>query len=723
MYAEVLVEIRSKAVDQTFTYIVPDTLKNKIAIGVRVFVPFGKNKIEGFVLNLTNENNSEFSMKEIIEVIDEVPILNKELLELGNYISKKTLCMKILCYQTMLPKALKANKNIQMQKKYQTFYTLTMDKEEALSKCTNQKQKEIIEKVSNTKALKKDLVEISSSALQTLQKKQMIKEQKEEIYRLNLENQPKTEEKTLTKEQQDVCEKIYPYLSTFHPFLLHGVTGSGKTEVYLHLIKEVLKQGKTALMLVPEISLTPQVTQIFQSRFSSNIALLHSNLSDGERYDEWRKIARGEVSIVIGARSAIFAPLKNIGIILVDEEHSSTYKQENNPKYYTLDLAIYRAKYHKCPVVFGSATPSMESYTRAKLGVYTLLTMKERVNKKLPKVTLVPMQPEIKKGNFLFSDFLIQKIEERLKKKEQILLLLNRRGYETVISCHQCGYTQKCPHCDVPLTYHKAEGKMQCHYCGYLTKKMVVCPSCSGTQIHSFGLGTQKLEEEVQKKFSARILRMDADSTRRKNAYQTMIQEFKDGKYDILIGTQMIAKGLDFPNVTLVGVLNADSTLNIPDFRSSERTFQLLSQVAGRAGRGHLEGEVIFQGFNMDHYSVVCASTHDYQTFYQKEMQIRKMLQYPPYINFALLQIISKDEKKAEQESNKIKQYLEKQNVGILLGPSMANLYKYQDRYHYQIIIKFKDTKKIVQPFSFLRGQYKQNRLVNLEIDMNPLKI
>ena len=349
--------------------------------------------------------------------------------------------------------------------------------------------------------------------------------------------------------------------------------------------------------------------------------------------------------------------------------------------------------------------------------------MKQRVNNHLPKVTLVNMRDEIKQGYSLFSSILEQKIKEKLEKQEQVILLLNRRGYTTVVTCKNCGFTQKCPHCDIPLTYHKSSNTMRCHYCGYGTRKINICPECKSSNINEFGLGTQKLEEEVKNKFRARVLRMDADTTSIKDAYEKMILSFKNHEYDILIGTQMIAKGLNFPMVTLVGVLNIDASLQIPDFRSSERTYELLSQVAGRAGRFGLQGEVIFQGFNIDHYSVIKASMHDYQGFYNEEIKLRKLLHYPPYTELILLKMISKDEKIVKEESLKIKSYLEKKEHGKILGPTPCNLYKMNDRYYYQIIIKIKEKKQIYDALLFLKNRYKENRNFSLEIDFNPLKV
>ena len=719
MYIEVLIEIKAKNIDQTFTYKVPDNLKEKIAIGIRVLVPFGKQKLEGFVLKIDNTFKGEYSVKEIINVIDDHSILNKEMLELGKYISSKTLCNLISAYQTMLPTALKAKSKATINKKIDTY--LILNKEEY----TTPKQKEIIELIKKeNKVLKSIANKISTSAVKTLLKNNIIKEIKEEVYRLENNVIKEQDNIKLNDEQQNVINKI-ENINGFKPILLHGVTGSGKTEVYINLIKKVIKNKKEAIVLVPEISLTPQLVNKFKNRFGSQIAILHSRLSDGEKYDEWRKIEKKEVSIVIGARSAIFAPFTNLGIIIIDEEHSDTYKQENNPKYHAIDIALYRAKYHNCKVVLGSATPSIESYTRANLGIYELCTMKKRVNNNLPNVILIDMHNEIKKGNRIISELLKNKLEEVIKNNEQAILLLNRRGYSTVATCKNCGYTVKCPHCDIPLTYHKLSNTMRCHYCGYGEILINKCPECKSSEINFYGMGTEKLEQYIKNNFlGSRVIRMDNDTTSTKGSHEKIINAFKNEEYNVLIGTQMIAKGLDFPKVTLVGVINGDATLNIPDFRSAERTFSLLNQVAGRAGRSKLKGNVIIQGFNIDHYSLVYASQHDYLSFYNKELYIRKLLGYPPYYNLCLIKIKAKDYELVNKEAEKIVEHLKsKTNKNVtVLGPSNALIPKINDIYSMQVIIKYKKTNEIIKELIFINNLYKKNKVL-VDIDINPLRI
>ena len=721
MVADILVELKAKNIVNTFTYLIPKNMH--VEIGMRVLVPFGNQKLEGFVLKIKDLIEIDYKLKSIISCIDENPVLNKEMLELGSFMQSKTLCSLITCYQTMLPKALKAKNGVVVNKKYNTYVVINNEIEPILK---NDKQVEIYNLIkSKNKILKKEVNDISISSVKTLLSKKYIIEIKEEDYRIHNNIEIKECNIKLNDEQQLVVDSVLKDINKFSPFLLYGVTGSGKTEVYMHIIKEVIKKGKEALLLVPEISLTPQIVSLFKERFGDEIAILHSGLNDGEKYDEWRKIERKEVKIVIGARSAVFAPLTNIGCIIIDEEHSDTYKQENNPKYNAIDIALHRSNYHNCPIILGSATPKIESYTRANLGVYKLLTMKNRVNNNLPKTTLVDMQKELKNGNRILSKILIDKINDRLSKNEQVILLLNRRGYNTVITCHDCGYTQKCPRCDIPLTYHKPSNTMRCHYCGYGDKKMIKCPVCQSDNINNFGLGTQKLEEEMIKMFNTSVIRMDVDTTSRKGAHEKILNDFRNKKYSILIGTQMIAKGLDFANVTLVGVLNGDASLNIPDYRSAERTYSLLNQVAGRAGRGSIPGEVIIQGFNVDHYSIVLASKHDYDNFYNEEMKIRKKLLYPPYCNLALIRIMGKNYDNVVKESDKIANYLNSNlNKKVtVLGPSSANMPKINDIYYFQIILKYKDTKEIKNSLKYILEKYQNNRTINVDVDFCPYKI
>lgn len=716
MIVEVLVEIKAWKIDKTFSYHVPSALEKEIAIGKRVLVPFQKRELEGFIINILDE--VAYETKDIIKVIDENPVLNEELLELGKYISKKTLCNLISAYETMLPVALKAKNGTTINKRYQTYLEVN-----SIDIKLTPKQLEIVELIKKHGRVLKS--SIKSSVVSTLIKKNVLKEVSEEVYRLNNEEKVADQKINLTSEQELVFNKIKESVNQFQPFLLFGVTGSGKTLVYIKIIEYVLHFNKEVIVLVPEISLTPQIVSRFKKKFGNLIAILHSGLSAGEKYDEWRKIERGEVKIVIGARSAIFAPFKNLGLIVIDEEHSDSYKQENNPKYSTIDIALWRAKYHNCCVVLGSATPSIESYVRSKNNIYTLLEMKNRYNNNFPDIHLINMRDSIKNGYKIISKELFDAINLRLERHEQTIILLNRRGYATNVTCHDCGYVVKCKYCDIPLTYHKSSNTLRCHYCGYALPLVKTCPVCKSKNIDYFGLGTQRLEEELNHMFKARIVRMDVDTTSKKGAHEKIIKDFLEQKYDILLGTQMIAKGLDFPNVTLVGVINGDATLNMPDFRSGERTFQLLNQIAGRSGRATKKGEVYIQAFNTDHYSIVLATKNDYETFAREELLIRKMLKYPPFYNLLIIKVLGKNEENVISECNKCIAYLNsniKENVYIL-GPAPAYIPKINNIYYYQITLKYKNTKDIIKEMHYLNKIYSNNKLVKIEIDFNPIKI
>ena len=716
MIVEVLVEIKAWKIDKTFSYHVPSALEKEIAIGKRVLVPFQKRELEGFIINILDEVTYE--TKDIIKVIDENPVLNEELLELGKYISKKTLCNLISAYETMLPVALKAKNGTTINKRYQTYLEVN-----SIDIKLTPKQLEIVELIKKHGRVLKS--SIKSSVVSTLIKKNVLKEVYEEVYRLSNEEKVVDQKINLTREQELVFNKIKESVNQFQPFLLFGVTGSGKTLVYIKIIEYVLRFNKEVIVLVPELSLTPQIVSRFKKKFGNLIAILHSGLSAGEKYDEWRKIERGEVKIVIGARSAIFAPFKNLGLIVIDEEHSDSYKQENNPKYSTIDVALWRAKYHNCCVVLGSATPSIESYVRAKNNIYTLLEMKNRYNNNFPDIHLINMRDSIKNGYKIVSKELFDAINLRLERHEQTIILLNRRGYATNVTCHDCGYVVKCKYCDIPLTYHKSSNTLRCHYCGYALPLVKTCPVCKSKNIDYFGIGTQRLEEELNHMFKARIVRMDVDTTSKKGAHEKIIKDFLEQKYDILLGTQMIAKGLDFPNVTLVGVINGDATLNMPDFRSGERTFQLLNQIAGRSGRATKKGEVFIQAFNTDHYSIVLATKNDYETFAREELLIRKTLKYPPFYNLLIIKVLGKNEENVVNECNKCVAYLKssiKENVYIL-GPAPAYIPKINNIYYYQITLKYKNTKDIIKEMHYLNKIYSNNKLVKIEIDFNPIKI
>ena len=719
MVVGVLVELSSKNIDKIFDYNVPEDLVSNMKIGIRVTVPFGRMTLEGFVLDIKKNNDSDIELKSIISIVDNDIVLNDELLNLGKVMRDKTLSTLISCYQTMLPKALKAKNGRVVNIKYDTYYRLGSIPDGIK---LNDKQKSIISCFDKDELISRNtLTSISVSSVGTLVKKGILVEEKKELYRIDYKDFV-YEKKKLTDEQLNVVNSVIK--DSPSTFLIHGVTGSGKTEVYMEIIDYYLSLGKSSIVLVPEISLTPQMISRFRARFGDKIAALHSALSDGEKYDEWRRIVKGEVSIVIGARSAIFAPLKDIGVIIVDEEHSDSYKQSDpNPRYNAKDIAILRGEYHKCSIVFGSATPSLEYMARAKKGVFKLLCLPNRVNgKSLPDVEIIDMNQEMKTSKGHFSTQLINSIDETLKRSEQVILLLNRRGYSNFITCKNCGYTFKCPNCDITLTYHKSSNTLRCHYCGYGEKVYDKCPSCGEVSLNRLGVGTQKIEEELNNIFSdARILRMDYDTTSRKGMHEKMIESFKNHDYDILLGTQMVAKGLDFSLVTLVGVINADTSLNIPDFRSSENTFSLLSQVAGRSGRSDKMGKVIIQTFNPDHYAISLVKNHDYLSFYEKEMSIRRQLKYPPYFYICNVRISGKDSSYVFGEAIKIKNSFERSLKNyIILGPTASSLFRINNIFRYNIVLKYKNDVLLYNILEKIVEHYKSNCKIKVDIDFNP---
>lgn len=798
--AQVIVDVPVMQTNKPFDYIIPKKLEGQLEAGMRVVVPFGngKRKVQGFVTGITDVAAYEGKMKEIEGIMDLSPVLNEEMLQLGEYMAEKTFSFKISCYQTMLPAVMRAKykKFIKILKpgsndlpfEYKNDETLIpfeqIDSPEKLSDFLNLQKKGIVEvvyevldkrtkkKIKYTRVLlsaervkdekekigkrapkQRDFLNwilnhensrmetthlikessVTPSVLKEAEKKGWVKTEFEEVYRDPFKNagSKPTKELKLNSEQSvaysSVCQAIEHKQAEV--FLLKGVTGSGKTEVYLQSIAQVLKKGRGAMMLVPEISLTPLMVSRFKSRFGDRVALLHSGLSDGEKYDEWRKIANGEADVVVGARSSVFAPIKKLGIIIIDEEHESSYKQEENPRYHAKDIAIWRGRYHSCPVILGSATPSLESRARASKNVYTLLELKQRANRlPLPVVRVIDMKEEAKEGNFsIFSSALKKGIEQRIEDHEQVVLLLNRRGYSSFMLCRDCGFVLQCPNCDISLTLHKENKSMKCHYCGHQEAVPSICPQCQSNNIRFFGTGTQKVEAELEKMFpETSIVRMDIDTTRKKGSHQRLLERFERKKSGILLGTQMIAKGLDFPNVTLVGVLNADTAMALPDFRSSEKTFQLLTQVAGRAGRAELEGEVLIQTYNPEHYAIQLAKKHDYDQFYLKEMYLRHLSNYPPYYFIVQISVSHEKEVEAAKKMAEITSFLKDslRKEAILLGPSPKSLTRIKNRYHYQTIIKYKKEPELFDRLHQLLQITQKDQLkgLNISIDPNPLQ-
>lgn len=722
MYAEVLIQYGAKVLDKTFTYHIPSNMN--VVVGNKVKVEFAKKQIYGIVINIKNNTDLE-NVNEIIEVINPKIHLTNELIELGKYLSKECFCTLIKSYQTMFPTSLKVKNINSNYNKYDEYLELNTSKEKVLEYIDKNKRSkakiEILKRLLNGETINKSDIK---SAYKGLIDEEIIKINKVRKFRINTNINTK-KEYVLTPEQNNIIDNVDLLSNKVH--LLYGVTGSGKTVIYIDLIKKVLKMNKGAIMLVPEISLTTQMVNRLYNSFGSDIAILHSGLSDGEKYDEYTKINDGLVHVVVGTRSAIFAPLNNIGLIIIDEEHSTTYKQETSPRYNAIDIAKWRCNFNNAPLILGSATPSLESYARGEKDVYKLLTLDKRVgNISLPTVKLVDMREEMKKRNMLFSDELKINIINTLNKHEQVMILLNRRGYSTFVSCQSCGYTYKCPHCEITLTYHKNSNNLRCHYCGYTKIFNSICPNCKEDAIRSFGSGTEKIELELKKLLpTARILRMDRDTTIRKGSHEKYIKMIENEEVDIIVGTQMISKGLDFPLISLVGIINADETLNIPDFRSNERTFSLLNQVSGRAGRSGIESNVIIQTFNPDNKLFEFIKNNDYKSFYKYEMNIRKKLKYPPYYYLVSLKICSKNYEEASKNASKISTYLTNHisNTSIVLGPSTATMFKLNDIYRFQILIKYRFDDKLHDALKFIDNLYITNKEVYIEIDNNPLSI
>lgn len=553
-----------------------------------------------------------------------------------------------------------------------------------------------------------ELAQVSQATIKSAVDKGVLAKFTQQVYRDPFAHNEfkETHQRVLTAQQQMAYDQVEQVLTadSSRTFLLEGVTGSGKTEIYLQWMARARALGKSAILLVPEIALTPQMVNQVKGRFQTGVAVLHSGLSTSEKYDEWRRISRREATIVVGARSSIFAPVSNVGIIIIDEEHETTYKQADTPRYHARDVALWRSQYHHCPLVLGSATPSLESRSRAQVGRYQLIQLTQRVNQTpLPPVRIIDMTQQVASQTAgELSTILQEGIAERLAKGEQVVLLLNRRGYASYMLCRECGYVFQCPRCDISLTYHKHEHRLKCHYCDYHEPVAHSCPQCQSHYLRTHGLGTQKVAETLTHLYpNARIIRMDVDTTRRKGDHERLFNQFANREADILLGTQMIAKGLDFERVTLVGVINADTALNLPDFRASEKTFQLLTQVAGRTGRGRFKGEVMIQTYNPDHYVMQFAQQHDYESFFFYEMKRRHIGHYPPYYYTTLVTAASKNQANAQQKIYELKSELsdaelEKSGQLLLLGPSRGAIAKLNESYYFQILLKYKD-KRLIQ--------------------------
>ncbi|HWS29075.1 MAG TPA: primosomal protein N' [Clostridia bacterium] len=663
LYARVIVDIAHSNVDRLFTYFVPEEIS--VVPGQRVLVPFGagNKRVEGFVLELADTlEDAKLHVKNILKTLEPYSVATGEQLELAAWMKANYHCLLVDALRLMIPAQLRGG-GIKEKKIRTLEISEGLDRERARASLLKAngtpkapKQLEVFELLcrADTPMSAADIIAFvpnSPAAIRALSEKGFIHEQGRVVFRSPFEGKsivPDTE-LPLTFAQQSAYESIAASLEQGEKtFLLHGVTGSGKTEVYMHAVKRVIGMGGTAIVLVPEIALTPQAMERFRARFGERVALLHSRLSAGERYDEWRRIRLGKVDVVVGARSAVFAPLQNIKLIVVDEEHEPSYQSETVPRYSALEVAAKRSKLNGAALVLGSATPSVQSYHRAVNGRYALLKLNERVNElPMPKVDIVDMRAEFMNGNnSILSALLHAKLKECFEAGEQAILFMNRRGYSTFVSCRGCGYVAKCDDCDVSMTYHKADGLLKCHYCGKASRVPQSCPQCGKPYMKYFGIGTEQVEEQILKYFPGiKTLRMDTDTTRTKNAHYELLSRFERGEAQALIGTQMVAKGLDMPNVTAVGVIAADATLHIPDFRSCERTFQLVTQVAGRAGRAQKPGTVVIQTYTPDHPAILLAARHDYESFYQYEIAARRASMFPPFSLFLRALFMGEDEK------------------------------------------------------------------------------
>lgn len=827
MIARVIVDVPSRQTDRPFDYSVPEGMREWIEVGSRVGVPFGGRVLQGFVIDLADEAEVDRTrLKPVAELLDALPPLLPDMIELSRWLSEKYVCSWTQALQAMIPAALKgkeerfvgrspdedvldlvdilprevaewlddASGKVKLDALLQKFPQHTRAVKEALRSGVLVQQSVIKNRLNVRKVLTVFLTarpEEAAAAMEELPKraakqrealayllehggpialqalaaeagvtpasvKALAEKGLLELREVVSERDPyahrefvRTAPLPLTEGQQAVFEVIAGALEDRQPrmMLLHGVTGSGKTEVYLQSIQLCLAQERQAIVLVPEISLTPQMVERFKGRFGDAVAVLHSRLSSGERFDEWRKIRSGRATVAVGARSAIFAPFERIGLIIIDEEHESSYKQEESPKYHARDVAVRRAKQHGAAVVLGSATPSLETYAAASRGAAggqgtpALLPMPDRVGgRPLPEVSVVDMRDELRDGNrSMFSRALHASLLDRLERGEQSVLLLNRRGYSTFVMCRSCGFTSTCPHCDISLTYHQKARVLRCHYCGHAEGAPATCPSCQSEHIRYFGTGTQRVEEELSKLFPGiRVIRMDVDTTSEKHAHEKLLKQFGDRQADVLLGTQMVAKGLDFPYVTLVGVIAADTSLHLPDFRAAERTFQLLTQVAGRAGRHELQGEVIVQSYAPEHYAITTAQKHDYEAFLQEELRHRSLMGYPPYCRLVLVTMSHEQlallSSTSEAFAAELRGLAEHEGVLVplasgmpraleVLGPVASSIPRMKDRYRFQCVVKYRGSidvssliRKALSPFE----DVPQQRRVQFSVDVDP---
>lgn len=747
MYVKVVVDINAYELNKLFTYKVNEEIEERIDIGTMVFVPFGKKNTlkRGYVVEKINKiEKTTYAIKEIDSIVEGLSV-ETELIKLAEYIRDRYVTSFSAALQMMIPGKQKVK---DVTKKYIYLTESSKPLVEYIEK--NKEDKRLTKRIYLLQSLYqeyyckginiiavdeiKNRYDVSLAMLKTIEKLQLFKIEEERMDReISILKKRKASKKfTLNVKQQEAKEAIQRFIEKkeYHPFVLHGVTGSGKTEVYLQVIEKAIEKNQQAIVLIPEISLTPLMIRRFVERFGSIVGVLHSRLSKGERYEQWQKAKDGKTKIMIGPRSAIFAPFQNLGIIVVDEEHEHTYKSETSPRIQAKEIAIWRAKYHNVPIVFGSATPAIETYKKAIEGEYTLLELPAKAVKGASAtIEIVDMGEELQSGNTdILSNTLYEAIKNSLEKKEQVLLFLNKRGYSGFISCRSCGFVYKCRHCDVSLTYHRDVKKMICHICGYEEIFSKTCPSCQSKYFKGFNIGTQKVETEMKRIFpKARICRMDQDTTSKKDSHEKIIHAFENYEYDIMIGTQMITKGHDFHRVTTVGILAADLSLHQENYLASENTFQLIHQMIGRTGRGKLAGKAIVQTYSPEHFSIVMAVKGDYKGFYKEETVYRELMKYPPYIN--LLQVVSAHKEYKilqlfmEQVKNLIVEEFAKEDEYTVLGPTPAKIMKVKDYYRMKILVKSNDYKKLTRLIHGIYNMSGKSNHIRIQADINPMRI
>ena len=703
-YANIIVNISHENLDRTFQYIIPSPLQSVVEIGSYVRIPFGKSnkQIEGYVIDIVDKPEYDpDKLKEIIDVVVDSEVTESRLIKLAGFIRKNYGSTMINALKIVLPVKKK------VKEKQEKSIILQISEEEAINKLNLFESKHqnarvrIMTELISDKILDYSLVtsklNISSATLRFLEDQGIITIEAKRIYRNTQTGEKAAVKAILNEDQQRIADDVIKDIDANNPgtYLIRGITGSGKTEIYMEIIDEVIRQGKQAIVLIPEIALTYQTITRFVKRYGDRVSSLHSKLSDGERYDQFVRARNHELDVMIGPRSALFTPFENIGAIIIDEEHEGSYKSEKMPRYHAREVAAELARLHNAALVLGSATPSVTAYYRAKKGEYKLYELDRRAKEAtLPNVNVVDLREELKSGNkSIFSNMLKEKMEQRLMNGEQIMLFLNRRGYSGFVSCRACGEVIKCPHCDVSLSQH-GNGKLVCHYCAYETEPVKACPKCGSNLILGMRAGTEQVEEQVKKMFPiANVLRMDADTTKSKDSYESILSKFANKEADILIGTQMIVKGHDFPYVTLVGILLADMSLHVSDYRASERTFQLITQAAGRAGRGSLPGDVVIQTYSPDDFSIVAASHQDYREFYNEEISFREMLMYPPAGHMMMILVESESYERACVSADNLAEKAKSDIIsgafkGLVIGPSDAYIVKKQDIFRRVIYVK-----------------------------------